>query len=608
MLTIDELRILNSGSDINKHVELMNKADDVDMYLIRLIQRFKEKIEFDKYYLSYSGGKDSHFLYWFIKEILQDDKIKIVGINTYMEHHEILKRILKNSDIVLLPKLKPFEIKAKYGSPCFSKWQDDFIDRYQRGSRSESTMQRIEGRNKDGTPTIYKLNNKARDLLLSGELHRVSPKCCTYLKKKPAKDFEEESGLKPILGIRGGESISRKGKYQSCLNKKGTFTPLWDMTDDIIDEIYRRYSIEIPEVYEHIKRTGCFTPDVEICTNKGFIRLDSLTGSEKILSIDDNGFTVFKDYKKVEFNYDGELINVKLQDINVLCTPDHKFLGYNRDTKLWENRFADNISRLSIPANMRFNDDNSSLTNLEKLYIAIQADGSIESKSKLYKYCFHLKKERKINHLIDILDNLNIEYSYNKQKDGTIKINFNLDTNAKDLNECFRFEDIGTCKAKEIINETILWDGCKDKAGRYHYCCINKSQTDFYSIIASIAGYSHYQYVNKRTRKIKETILYNIIIYDKENRNFKQGKKKMIYYKGKVHCVDIGDRLCLFRKNGKTFVAYNCMGCPYGSYKHDTEKELRLINGNQKKFVCEYFKESYKVLGINVEEVLKDNE
>ena len=44
-----------------------------------------------------------------------------------------------------------------------------------------------------------------------------------------------------------------------------------------------------------------------------------------------------------------------------------------------------------------------------------------------------------------------------------------------------------------------------------------------------------------------------------------------------------------------------CTGCPYGSYKHDTEKELEIINENQRKFVCEYFKESYEILGIKVE-------
>lgn len=35
-----------------------------------------------------------------------------------------------------------------------------------------------------------------------------------------------------------------------------------------------------------------------------------------------------------------------------------------------------------------------------------------------------------------------------------------------------------------------------------------------------------------------------------------------------------------------------------GSYKHETEKELHLIDEKQKKFVCKLFKESYEVLGI----------
>lgn len=257
MLKIDDLHKLNSLSvSLDEKMKLMEKIDIYDNYLIKLMQRFKEKIDFNKYYLSYSGGKDSHFLYWFIKEVLQDDKIKIVGINTYMEHHEIRDRIYANCDVVLVPELKPFEIKEKYGSPCFSKQQDDWIDRYQRGSKCKSLMQRINGVNKDESTTMFKLNKKAKNLLLSGELHRVSPKCCTYLKKKPARDFEKTSGLKPILGIRG-ESIGRKSKYTTCLNKKGTFTPLWDMTDEIMDEIYKRYNIEIPSVYEHVKRTGC---------------------------------------------------------------------------------------------------------------------------------------------------------------------------------------------------------------------------------------------------------------------------------------------------------------------------------------------------------------
>lgn len=235
--------------------------DEVEFYLVDLKSRF-DKIKPNTYYLSYSGGKDSHFLYWFIKEYLKRNDIKIVGINTYMEHHEILQRILKNSDVVLIPKLKPMEIKKRYGSPCFSKIQDDFIDRYQRGSRTKSLIDRIEKTTftgKDGTirQHKFKLNNKARELLLSNKLHRVSPKCCYYLKKKTAHDFEKATGLKAILGVRGGESVLRKQQYKSCFTKDKKFTPIHDLSDELLNAIYDKYNIEIPKVYQYIKRTGC---------------------------------------------------------------------------------------------------------------------------------------------------------------------------------------------------------------------------------------------------------------------------------------------------------------------------------------------------------------
>lgn len=92
--------------------------NNVDFYLYDLKSKF-DKIESKDYYLSYSGGKDSHFLYWFIKEYAHIDNIEVVGCNTYMEYPEIRKRIYDNSDKVLLPAMKPFEIKEKYRYSVF---------------------------------------------------------------------------------------------------------------------------------------------------------------------------------------------------------------------------------------------------------------------------------------------------------------------------------------------------------------------------------------------------------------------------------------------------------------------------------------------------------
>lgn len=235
--------------------------DEVDFYLKDLESKFK-KIDKSKYYLSYSGGKDSHFLYWFIKEYLHDTETEIVSVNTYMEHQEILKRMLENADRILLPAMKPFEIKEKYGSPCFSKIQDEYIERYQKGCRTNSLMMHIHGyvfvgNNDVKYTTLFKLNNTAKDLLLSNKLHKVSPKCCKYLKKEPFKQFEKQTGKKAILGVRGGESNMRKSQYKSSFTKDKKFTPLHDLSDELLEKIYKKFNIEIPKIYDHVSRTGC---------------------------------------------------------------------------------------------------------------------------------------------------------------------------------------------------------------------------------------------------------------------------------------------------------------------------------------------------------------
>lgn len=231
---------------------------EIEFYLKDLESRFPRDKE--NYYLSYSGGKDSHFLYWFIKEYLHDDKIEIVGINTYMEHPQILKRMRENCDVLLYPKMKPFEIKEKYGSPCFSKWQDEMIHRYQNGSRRPYLIERITGIHKDTGEQVqgrFKLNKKAKEMVLNGTLHKISPKCCEYLKKKTIHEYEKQTGKKAILGVRSSESALREVQYKSCFTKNGKFTPLYNLTDEMMDAIYKQYNIEIPEIYNHIGRTGC---------------------------------------------------------------------------------------------------------------------------------------------------------------------------------------------------------------------------------------------------------------------------------------------------------------------------------------------------------------
>lgn len=224
----------------------------VEPFLRFLKDRFESKINPERYFLSYSGGKDSHFLYWFIKEYLKDDRIEIVGVNTSFEIPEIRERIMRNSDTVLHPIMNRWEIKGKYGIPCYSKQQDEYIYRYQNGSRSQNTMKAVMGKN-----PMFSLNKNARERLLSGNIHKISNKCCLYNKEKPMTEYARKTGKKPIIGIRQSESKTRKAKYTSCLQKSGSFTPIYDFSDLLIDSVYEAYEIEIPKCYAYVARTGC---------------------------------------------------------------------------------------------------------------------------------------------------------------------------------------------------------------------------------------------------------------------------------------------------------------------------------------------------------------
>ena len=224
----------------------------VNPFLKFLRDRFNAKIDFNNYFLAYSGGKDSHFLYWFIKEFLHDERIEIVGVNNGFEIQEIRERIMRNSDIVLHPSMKRNEIKEKYGIPCYSKQQDEYIHRYQTGSRTENTMKAIMGEN-----VFFNLNKSARENLLSGKLHKVSNKCCLYIKEKPMIDYAKQTGKKAIIGVRQSESKTRKAKYETCLQSNGNFAPIYDFSDVLIEDIYKAYDIEIPNCYIYVQRTGC---------------------------------------------------------------------------------------------------------------------------------------------------------------------------------------------------------------------------------------------------------------------------------------------------------------------------------------------------------------
>lgn len=69
--------------------------------------------------------------------------------------------------------------------------------------------------------------------------------------------MKREQVKKAILGVRAKESNMRKSQYKSCFTKDKKFTPIHDLSDELLEKIYKKYNIEIPKIYQYVNRTGC---------------------------------------------------------------------------------------------------------------------------------------------------------------------------------------------------------------------------------------------------------------------------------------------------------------------------------------------------------------
>jgi 3'-phosphoadenosine 5'-phosphosulfate sulfotransferase (PAPS reductase)/FAD synthetase len=178
--------------------------------VIKTQQRIKEWYErYDgNVYVSFSGGKDSTVLLDIARDLYPD--IPAVFVDTGLEYPEV-KDFVKTIDnvVVLKPKMVFTEVIKKYGYPVISKEQSQFISEVRNCKNKDGInyFKRLNG-NKWGRG---KISEKWKYLIDAP--FKISNKCCSIMKKDPARDYEKASGNHPITGMMASESSKRTIDY-----------------------------------------------------------------------------------------------------------------------------------------------------------------------------------------------------------------------------------------------------------------------------------------------------------------------------------------------------------------------------------------------------------
>ncbi len=221
----------------------------------RRIQEFYDHFD-GKVYVSFSGGKDSTALLHLVRSMYPD--IPAVFIDTGLEYPEVRQFVKSTENSITLRPEKTFkEVLEQCGYPVISKEVAKTIEENRRNPDGY-TKKKF-----DSNSAYVKRYGSRYDLSkwlpLRDSNIKISAKCCEIMKKRPAKKFEKESGLKPFIATMAAESNLRKQEYlkkgcNSFDTVRPASTPLGFWTEQDILEYIVTYNIPYCSVYGKIKK------------------------------------------------------------------------------------------------------------------------------------------------------------------------------------------------------------------------------------------------------------------------------------------------------------------------------------------------------------------
>lgn len=229
-------------------------------------------------YLSISGGKDSRVLDDLERRFVKSG-IPRVFINTGLEYRSVRECGTKYADVVLRPEKNFKEVLTVYGYPVISKEVAQTIAEarigLKNGKKYTYRLKKLNGEvtSKDGKKSMFNIPHYK--FLLDAPF-RISHKCCDVMKKKPAKQYEKETGRKPIIATLAEESKLRLQKWlkHGCNAfdlKRPMSTPISFWTENDILEYIFKYKIDYAECY------GDIVPQVDKSQIEGQMNLYDIT-------------------------------------------------------------------------------------------------------------------------------------------------------------------------------------------------------------------------------------------------------------------------------------------------------------------------------------------
>ena len=322
--------------------------------------------------------------------------------------------------------------------------------------------------------------------------------------------------------------------------------------------------------FQHWAVGHCLTHDTEILTNSGWKFRNQLNKNDLIYTL--NKETEILELSKInqffDYNYTGTLFEFVGWSINQKVTSNHNMIGKIRyDQTNWKfkslkaSELATRKSPYKFIRSGIYPNKGINLSNdLLSLYIAINADGSPTYNFKnLIR--FRLKKERKKEFIINLLNKLNISFKRYNYEDTSSSINFHLPKQLLDWDLKGLDKKLLQCNSDQfqIILATYKETDGSQACNSFRVYTSKKEEYMLLTHLSTICGYSSTTNIRQNHGFSKE-ISYEI--------NFKKLKESIVEKPNlscakeevkntPVWCINVKNNNFFIRRNGKVSLTGN---------------------------------------------------
>lgn len=436
------------------------------------------------------------------------------------------------------------------------------------------------------------------DAALSGAGHLLSFKGTDTI---PALDLiEEYYGPIPADYLLGGSVPATEHSVMCAggeLSELETFSRLLDLYPtgiiSVVSDTWDLWNVVaniLPQLKERILardgklviRPDCYDDKTEILTDSGWRLFRDLRKEDLVAQVDDEGYMGFvQPTAYIDQAYAGPMIRFrdKNDKVDLLVTPNHRMVWemtsaqggvHVRVHEAEKSKVANWGRRMFRSAPMRESD--IALSDLDRLRIAFQADGSFQSRHSstddpgaitgMIALRFNFSKQRKVERLRALCDRGGFRYtSVNEPaRAGQTTINVWVPRDSvptKDLSWVPPIAELSSTWSREFIEELSHWDATRRSEERFKFDTTNESASRVVELVAMAAGYGVLITETADERSEKFSNVFTAHIMTDQMIGSQAIEKTVEQYDGRVYCVKVPTGKLVVKRARGTAVSGN---------------------------------------------------